>query len=290
MIWSQRCSPSPRHAVAHGFGLPLLIAMADPRRSLRPGDALILVDLQIDFCPGGALPIQHGDEVISVLNRWIAAAVQGRIPVVLFMRLAPSRPRQLPRVEWRVAAALPAEQRRGTIPSGPSAAGPRDHRHEGGATRSRPVFGVRRNRARNRPAKARCDACLDRRPGPGCLRSRHRARRAARGIRGNRHRGRHTSGDAPRRPDRQRGDAAGWSPDGDDGRIIPMANTRPHELALFTDSVRAHHDAGVSGRAVDRHGRLHAVCSAVAATPELPARLWSRAIAHPSRTPALHRR
>lgn len=31
--------------------------------------ALILVDLQNDFCPGGALAVPHGDEVIDVANR-----------------------------------------------------------------------------------------------------------------------------------------------------------------------------------------------------------------------------
>ncbi len=31
--------------------------------------ALILVDLQNDFCPGGALEVAHGDETISVANR-----------------------------------------------------------------------------------------------------------------------------------------------------------------------------------------------------------------------------
>lgn len=31
-------------------------------------NALILVDLQNDFLPGGALPVPHGDEVISVAN------------------------------------------------------------------------------------------------------------------------------------------------------------------------------------------------------------------------------
>ncbi|HEY7442821.1 MAG TPA: nicotinamidase [Vicinamibacterales bacterium] len=55
--------------------------MADPRHAFQPGDALILVDVQIDFCPGGALPIQDGDAVIPVLNRWIAAAVQASVPV-----------------------------------------------------------------------------------------------------------------------------------------------------------------------------------------------------------------
>ncbi len=42
--------------------------------SLRPQDAVIVVDVQKDFCPGGALPVAGGDEVVPVLNRWIEAA------------------------------------------------------------------------------------------------------------------------------------------------------------------------------------------------------------------------
>jgi len=34
-------------------------------------DALIIVDVQNDFCPGGALPIPEGDQVIPVLNDYI---------------------------------------------------------------------------------------------------------------------------------------------------------------------------------------------------------------------------
>jgi nicotinamidase/pyrazinamidase len=48
---------------------------------LRPGNALLVVDVQIDFCPGGALPIPHGDQVVGVLNAWIAAATHAGIPV-----------------------------------------------------------------------------------------------------------------------------------------------------------------------------------------------------------------
>jgi nicotinamidase/pyrazinamidase len=55
--------------------------MADPRRAFAPGDALLLVDVQIDFCPGGALPIGEGDTVVPVLNRWIEAAADARVPV-----------------------------------------------------------------------------------------------------------------------------------------------------------------------------------------------------------------
>src|SRR5688572_20175295 len=48
---------------------------------LRPGDALLVVDVQNDFCPGGALPIPDGDRVVGVLNRWIEAAVNGNVPI-----------------------------------------------------------------------------------------------------------------------------------------------------------------------------------------------------------------
>lgn len=33
--------------------------------------ALVVVDVQADFCPGGALPVPQGDEVVQVLNRYI---------------------------------------------------------------------------------------------------------------------------------------------------------------------------------------------------------------------------
>jgi len=34
-------------------------------------DALIIVDVQRDFCPGGALPVPEGDQVVPVLNQYI---------------------------------------------------------------------------------------------------------------------------------------------------------------------------------------------------------------------------
>ena len=42
--------------------------------TLGPTDALLLVDVQNDFCPGGALPVPGGHDIVPVLNRWIAAA------------------------------------------------------------------------------------------------------------------------------------------------------------------------------------------------------------------------
>ena len=55
--------------------------MATDPSALQPGDALLIVDVQLDFCPGGALPIAGGDEVVPVLNRWIEQAVRANIPV-----------------------------------------------------------------------------------------------------------------------------------------------------------------------------------------------------------------
>ena len=34
-------------------------------------DALILVDVQNDFCPGGALAVEEGDQIVEVVNRLI---------------------------------------------------------------------------------------------------------------------------------------------------------------------------------------------------------------------------
>jgi len=37
-----------------------------------PTDALLIVDVQIDFLPGGSLAVPNGQEIIPVLNRYIA--------------------------------------------------------------------------------------------------------------------------------------------------------------------------------------------------------------------------
>lgn len=49
--------------------------------AFQPGDALVIVDVQNDFCPGGALPIERGNEVVPILNRWIAAALVKHVPI-----------------------------------------------------------------------------------------------------------------------------------------------------------------------------------------------------------------
>lgn len=50
--------------------------MAEAAKEIKAGDAMIVVDVQNDFCPGGALPITDGDAVIPALNVWIERAVK----------------------------------------------------------------------------------------------------------------------------------------------------------------------------------------------------------------------
>lgn len=50
-------------------------------QSLASGDALLIVDMQNDFCPGGALPVEGGHDVVPVLNEWLAAAREAGVPV-----------------------------------------------------------------------------------------------------------------------------------------------------------------------------------------------------------------
>jgi nicotinamidase/pyrazinamidase len=45
------------------------------------GDALIIVDVQNDFLPGGSLAVKHGDEVVPVLNRYIALFQAKGLPI-----------------------------------------------------------------------------------------------------------------------------------------------------------------------------------------------------------------
>lgn len=49
---------------------------------LRHGDALVVVDVQNDFLPGGALAVTGGDEVIPVMNRYLSYFVGDGLPVI----------------------------------------------------------------------------------------------------------------------------------------------------------------------------------------------------------------
>ena len=48
---------------------------------LSAGEALIVVDVQNDFLQGGSLAVPEGNEVIPVLNRYIALFNRKRLPI-----------------------------------------------------------------------------------------------------------------------------------------------------------------------------------------------------------------
>ena len=52
--------------------------MAEERRGRR---ALVVVDVQKDFCPGGSLAVERGDEVVAPLNRLIEEFLERGEPV-----------------------------------------------------------------------------------------------------------------------------------------------------------------------------------------------------------------
>lgn len=45
------------------------------------GDALVIVDVQQDFLPGGALAVPHGDKVVPVLNRYLELFTAAGLPI-----------------------------------------------------------------------------------------------------------------------------------------------------------------------------------------------------------------
>jgi nicotinamidase/pyrazinamidase len=49
---------------------------------LTGNDALIVVDVQRDFCPGGALAVPEGDRIVPVLNRYIERFREGKLLIV----------------------------------------------------------------------------------------------------------------------------------------------------------------------------------------------------------------
>ncbi len=45
--------------------------------------ALLIVDVQNDFCPGGALAVTQGDKIIPILNRYIQLFSKDQNPVII---------------------------------------------------------------------------------------------------------------------------------------------------------------------------------------------------------------
>ncbi len=54
---------------------------SSPSIRLQAGDALIAVDVQNDFLPGGSLAVPQGDAVVSAINRYLAAFAARALPV-----------------------------------------------------------------------------------------------------------------------------------------------------------------------------------------------------------------
>lgn len=55
--------------------------MRSPNPDIREGDALLVVDVQNDFLPGGSLAVAGGDAVIAPLNGWLARFAAAGRPV-----------------------------------------------------------------------------------------------------------------------------------------------------------------------------------------------------------------
>lgn len=53
-----------------------------PALSLKAGDALLVVDVQVDFLAGGPLAVPRGDEVVPVLNAYLALFLQAGLPLL----------------------------------------------------------------------------------------------------------------------------------------------------------------------------------------------------------------
>jgi nicotinamidase/pyrazinamidase len=46
-----------------------------------PGDALLVIDVQNDFLPGGALAVPRGDAIVNPLNRWMVSFAEAGLPI-----------------------------------------------------------------------------------------------------------------------------------------------------------------------------------------------------------------
>jgi nicotinamidase/pyrazinamidase len=55
---------------------------APGKLNLQAGDTLLIVDLQEDFLPGGALGVPHGDEVVAAMNGYLQRFTERRLPIV----------------------------------------------------------------------------------------------------------------------------------------------------------------------------------------------------------------
>jgi nicotinamidase/pyrazinamidase len=52
--------------------------------------ALIVVDIQIDFCPGGTLPVYKGDFIVPTINDMVRNFEKNRLPIIFSRDFHPS--------------------------------------------------------------------------------------------------------------------------------------------------------------------------------------------------------
>jgi nicotinamidase/pyrazinamidase len=64
---------------------------ADERASSTPRHALVIVDVQRDFLPGGRLAVKGADRIVESVNRYARLAARGGIPIFLTRDWHPSR-------------------------------------------------------------------------------------------------------------------------------------------------------------------------------------------------------
>ena len=88
-------------------------------------DALVIVDVQNDFCPGGALAVRNGDRVVPVLNRYIDI-LRSAAADLCYARLAPAKDESFQEL-WRpMAGALCSGNQRRRVSPRPGAWHSRD--------------------------------------------------------------------------------------------------------------------------------------------------------------------
>ena len=66
-------------------------SMTQLATQLHAGDALIVVDLQNDFLPGGALPVADGNAIVPIVNRLVERFCAHRLPIIFSRDWHPSK-------------------------------------------------------------------------------------------------------------------------------------------------------------------------------------------------------
>ncbi len=83
--------PDPEVRAHAAWALERLIAGEGAMAIDAKRDALVLVDVQNDFCPGGTLAVPDGDRVVPVLNRYAARFAAAGAPVFVSRDWHPAR-------------------------------------------------------------------------------------------------------------------------------------------------------------------------------------------------------